>query len=236
MKWVNDKSGLFPRRPHYLPGEMDSDCEQIIQQFLVGRYGRVEYPVSTADLTVLLETRVDDLDLYGDTSVDGDDVEGVTYFVRGKKPRVKISGELSAPYLENRLRTTLTHEFGHVHFHDFMFQVDSSTGSLFEVKQPPAKHSCNRESMIGARDTNWMEWQAGYACGSLLMPKGALQAKIRDVASGASKLQFEIDSEEGRKLMTGISAAFQVSGDAARVRMSQLGYLIARAKAKNNLF
>ena len=46
-----------------------------------------------------------------------DGEEGKTDF-RGKKPDVHISQELSnEPRYENRLRTTLAHEFGHVHFH-----------------------------------------------------------------------------------------------------------------------
>ena len=52
---------------------------------------------------------------------DGDEgergeVEGVTEFQVGKKPRVLINRQLSeGRNMENRLRTTLAHEYGHVH-------------------------------------------------------------------------------------------------------------------------
>jgi hypothetical protein len=54
MKWVRDATGRFPKRPHYLPEELDAECEKIVHDFLLNRYGRVEYPVRTDDLTVLL--------------------------------------------------------------------------------------------------------------------------------------------------------------------------------------
>ncbi|MCZ2146593.1 MAG: hypothetical protein LC126_02320, partial [Bryobacterales bacterium] len=37
----------------------------------------------------------------------------------------RIASALSVPHMENRLRTTLTHEYGHVHFHQFMFEVEA---------------------------------------------------------------------------------------------------------------
>jgi hypothetical protein len=29
---------------------------------------------------------------------------------------------------------------------------------------------CKRDGIINARQSDWTEWQAGYACGALLMP------------------------------------------------------------------
>ena len=63
MKWVRDNTGRFIRRPHYDPSEIDFECEQVIETFLRKRYGKVEYPISTSDLTVLIESWVEDLDM-----------------------------------------------------------------------------------------------------------------------------------------------------------------------------
>src|SRR5437773_1779928 len=41
MKWVTDTTGRFPRRPHYLPDELDAECEHIISSFLKDRHGRI---------------------------------------------------------------------------------------------------------------------------------------------------------------------------------------------------
>lgn len=130
MKWVIDRTGRFARRPHYLPEELDSECEHAILAFLNKRYGKVEFPIKTDDLTVFIEEQAD-LDNYADLSGEGEGVEGVTEFVPGKRPVVRIADALNAAHLENRLRTTLTHEYGHVHFHRFMFEDGHiATGSL----------------------------------------------------------------------------------------------------------
>jgi len=122
MIWVKDKTGRFAQRPHYEPSELDLECESMMAEFLRGRHGKVCYPVSTDDLTVLIEKHVENLDLYADLSAEGTDVEGVTDFLLGKRPRVRISGNLvTRDWMANRLRTTLTHELGHVKFHTFMF-------------------------------------------------------------------------------------------------------------------
>jgi hypothetical protein len=110
-------TNAFGRRPHYKPEELDRECEAIINGFLKGLYGEARYPVKTDDLTKLIERDAETLDLYADLSGYGMDVEAVTEFNPGRKPRVFIAAALSEPSKENRLRTTLTHEYGHVHFH-----------------------------------------------------------------------------------------------------------------------
>jgi copper homeostasis protein CutC len=66
MKWTRDTSGRFQQRPHYTDSELEQICEDAICTCLRERHGRAVSPVSTADLTVLLEQHVDDLDSYGD--------------------------------------------------------------------------------------------------------------------------------------------------------------------------
>lgn len=106
MKWVADRTGRFAKRPHYLPEELDTECEQVITRFLKDKYGNAEFPVKTDDLAVLIEQKAS-IDSYADLSEEGDDVEGVTEFRPGKRPMVKIASFLSAASnMENRLRTT----------------------------------------------------------------------------------------------------------------------------------
>ena len=163
MKWVTDRTGRFARRPHYLPEELDSGCELVILAFLNKRYGKVEFPIKTDDLTVFIEEQAD-LDSYADLSGEGQGVEGVTESVPGKRPVVKIAKALDAAHLENRLRTTLTHEYGHVHFHRFMFEDGhGAAGSLFAQVHAAQGNKCHRDTIIGAPERDWMEWQAGYA-------------------------------------------------------------------------
>ena len=90
MKWVKDKTGRFSQRPHYLPDEIDDECERIIRAFLTKKYGKVEFPIKTDDLTVLIEEKAD-LDSYADLSGEPGEVEGVTEFTPRKRPVVRIS-------------------------------------------------------------------------------------------------------------------------------------------------
>ncbi|MBF6560343.1 MAG: hypothetical protein IVW56_08650, partial [Candidatus Binataceae bacterium] len=66
-------------------------------------------------VTMLIERDAADLDLATNLSDDIHEVFGFTQFERGQKPVVKIARELwEQRHRNNRLRTTLTHEYGHV--------------------------------------------------------------------------------------------------------------------------
>ena len=124
MKWIPDSSGRFGVRPQYQRNELDSECEGIINSFLRAKYGSINLPISTDDLAIMLELDTSDLDLYADLSSLGHDVDGVTEFLPGKKPRVRISGALSMnSNLSRRLRTTLAHEYAHVRLHAFLWTL-----------------------------------------------------------------------------------------------------------------
>jgi hypothetical protein len=239
MKWVTDKTGRFAKRPHYLPEELDAECEQAILSFLRKKYGKVEFPIATDDLTVFIEERAD-LDAYADLSGEGTDVQGVTEFVSGKRPIVKISNQLNAAHLENRLRTTLTHEYGHVLFHHFMFEgMESLSPSLFSEKSKDQSNKCNRDSILNAPERDWMEWQAGYACGAILMPAAALVDAVQRFRE-ERHLTFSnlaLNSDSGQQLIDIVASSFQTSKDAARVRLLKKGMLIDMGHHHNsNLF
>ena len=227
MKWVPDKTGRFAQRPHYLPEELDAECEQIVGAFLRQKYGRVEFPITTDDLTVLIEQKAD-LDSYADLSGEEGEVEGVTEFTRGERPTVRISTTLAAPHLENRLRTTLTHEWGHVHFHQSMFEVETRPHSLFGDDARSASKKCKRDNIVGASETDWMEWQAGYVCGAVLMPAGPLIDAVRAFRrlNGLALSNLMLHSDAGQKLIETVAGRFQTSRDAARVRLLKKRILI----------
>lgn len=232
MNWVKDTTGRFLRRPYFSPQEMEAQCERLIVDHLTKRHGEVAFPVTTDDLTILIETMVDDLDLFADLSREGQDVEGVTEFFPDALPKIRVERTLSMnPRMVNRLRTTLTHELGHVVFHRMMFEGPRS-GSLFD-DDPPAESSnkCKRDNMLEAPQTDWMEWQAGFACGALLMPQAALSAAIRRVGDERQLPvgKFSATSEHGLALISAIATHFSVSREAARVRLHQRNVLVGSA-------
>lgn len=227
MRYVTDRTGRFSERPHYEPRELDVMFERVVVEFLRGRHGEAKFPIATEELTVLIEKEVDDLDAYADLSGYGNGVEGLTEFVPGRKPRVRIAEELAGNQnRENRYRTTLTHEFGHVRLHSFLFEVALRGNSLFDSPRKSDVIVCKRGTMITAPRADWMEWQAGYACGAVLMPANyarACVAAYRERSGLFGAVPFS--TEHGQAMIDSIVDGFQVSRDAARVRLSVLGIL-----------
>ena len=222
--FVPDKTGRFSQRPHYQQKELDVECERIITDFLRQIHGTIEFPVITDDLTKLIEQDADSLDMYADLSHYGADVEGVTEFLQAQKPIVRISKELTEDeHRENRLRTTLTHEYGHVKFHAYLWKIEQP-GILFrQANKKSNRIICKREKILNAPMSDWMEWQAGYTCGALLMPLTPLTRLVIDYKElndlyGVVKRE----SYHGQALIREVMSFFQVSADAARVRLSRL--------------
>ena len=227
MRYVRDATGRFGQRPHFEPVELDNECEQLITDFLRDLYMRVTFPVPTDALTKLIERDAADLDLYADLSAEGREVEGVTHFYADRKPRVEIARELSEqPRREHRLRTTLTHEYGHVKFHAHLWQADASAIAMFEERSRTAEPRCERNNIINAAAADWMEWQAGYVCGAILMPRSALRRIALQVLSEQGiEGSAILGTPAAQVVEITVAGAFDVSGEAARVRMLKLGFL-----------
>jgi hypothetical protein len=242
MKWVADQSGRFRQRPYYDRDELDFECERIVSGFMERKYGVCCFPISTDDLTVMIEEDTSDLDLFADLSGLGEDVEGLTDFFPDRKPAVKISADLSLDdRKEHRLRTTLAHEYGHVKFHTFLWELNRwespestiiRTGKYsrlyrkFHHPLPEINPICKSSRIIDAPFDDWMEWQASYACGAFLMPLTPLKKLAEEYLKGRSAGNW-LPSDTGKaNELTGVVAdSFDVSMAAARVRLQKLGFL-----------
>ncbi len=227
MRWAPDPTGRFPKRPYYEEGELDRLCEQVISDFLTDRHGKVLLPIPTEDLTVLIERDAEDLDLYADLSGEEGEAQGVTHFFPGRKPRIMVARELSEQeHRENRLRTTLAHEYGHVKCHAPLYDAEAPPPLFPELYEKKPSPKCHRDTLHGTGTTDWMEWQAGYASGALLMPITYLGRIVR-----TARIKYGIygvchaGSAKGRALIELVSLSFAVSRDAARVRLQKLGYV-----------
>lgn len=228
VRFVNDNTGRFSERPHYEGSEIDRECESIIKKLLRDRHGKVEFPVSTDDLEILLDLRTSSLDMYADLeSQYGPDVEGVTEFYPNRKPAVKISKHLSEDErLVNRLRTTMTHEFGHVHYHSYLWEERFKQTSLFSASASGNAIVCKRDTMITSSKTDWMEWQAGYVCGAILMPASHTRAFAKNYFDKhLIKENLQTKDPRATSLIEEVALAYQVSKEAARVRLSVLNIL-----------
>lgn len=235
VTYVPDKTGRFQQRPHYKPEELDRECEKIITSFLRELYGEVSYPVQTEDIKKLLEKDVEDLDVYADLSHYGQNVEGVTEFRPGRRPRVLISAALTEnDRQENRLRTTLTHEYGHVRFHAYLWEMEPVTADLLRQKPNADKVICKRDTILNAQQYDWMEWQAGYVCGALLMPRSAVVQVCKEYVDAHSLFgAVSQQTEHAGQLIECVVKKFQVSQEAARVRLLKLDLLTAAAPTRS---
>ena len=207
-------------RPHYEPKELDRTFERRLADFFRASHGSIPTPISTDDLTRLIEQDTSDFDPGADLSRYGEGVEGVTEFPKAGKPRVRIASELAYDEArENRYRTTLTHEYGHVYLHTYLFQMLDAASNREQI--------CKRETITGASATDWIEWQAGYACGALLMPASLVRSrtallKQRHGLTDSASIRGQVALE----LIETIKTDFQVSQAAARVRLQVLGILV----------
>jgi hypothetical protein len=241
VKWVRDRTGRFAQRPHYEPAEIDGECETLITSFLRQRHGAVTFPIATNDLVVLLEREANDVDIYADLSAEGPDVEGVTYFRPSGKPDVRIARYLTeAHWAAHRFRTTATHELGHVKLHSFLWLTEPRPMLLFPEDHPdPADVSprCRRDSIQPMARTDWMEWQAGYACGAFLMPITALKHLVFQLRNkNRWSATPTADSDAAHELITQVAQRFDVSADAARVRLIQLDLVAGQPQHTEQLF
>jgi IrrE N-terminal-like domain len=219
MKMIPDRTGRFPERPHYEIDELEEECERIIESFLLIRYGQYAIPVPTEALVALLERDAADVNVYCDLSEEGEEVHGVTEFFPGQKPNVSIARELSFQHWrEHRKRSTLPHEYGHVHWHAWLFD---------RYSKRQERHKCLRaEIVLASGEIDWMEWQAGYISGALLMPRSRMQLHVAAVGSERG-VEGRLDGEsiDGQVLIQRTSELFNVSPEAAGVRLRQLGHL-----------
>ncbi|MBV8714807.1 MAG: ImmA/IrrE family metallo-endopeptidase [Chloroflexi bacterium] len=211
VRWLRDASGRFPRRPHYEAAELESVCADLHAELRRIRPPTEQRTVTTDDLTVLIEHHAADLDLYADLPPG---LDAVTDFASDVRPRVRVAARLSeSARSTNRLRTTLAHELAHVVLHNFIWWFPPDPGVAFD----PA--ALSPRCALKARASDWMEWQANYCAGALLIPAVAIadaQAPVWERSSA------------GRALIRSVQSDFEVSAQAATIRLRQLGRLSDR--------
>jgi Zn-dependent peptidase ImmA (M78 family) len=227
VRMIRDNTGRFAERPFYQARDLDDECERLICDLLLKRKKKIEYPVSTEDLTVLIEMHDAELDSYADLSHYGADVEGVTEFFHNRGPRVSISQRIAMDdRRENRFRTTLTHEFGHVKFHGPLWAEKFATGDFLEHGPNANKVISKRDNILNAPQSDWMEWQAGYISGALLMPAMRLRRLVSDYCAPRDLHgNIHLTSEHAANLVQTVIDLFAVSREAAEVRLLKLGLL-----------
>jgi len=220
MKLLRDPLGRPIPRLYFDVDELDRECERIVTDFMDCYSAGFSLPIPTDDIIRMIEMEADDLDMYADLP---EELDGYTDFFFEHQPRVRIAKRLSDPRYENRLRMTLSHEFGHVHFHAPLW-----TDGRIERDRRPAEPcwTCNRDTIVTAPENDWMEWQAAYIGGALLMPRETVRLLVPGIGMReAGALAVGADSDLGQAAILRVTKGCQVSRQAAQVRLVKLGLL-----------
>jgi Zn-dependent peptidase ImmA (M78 family) len=218
MKLLRDPLGRPIPRLYFKAEDLDQRCEAIAADFMDRHCGGYSLPIPTDDIIKMIEADADDLDLYADLP---EGIDGFTDFFVDRKPRVLIAKYLSDLRYEKRLRMTLCHEFGHVWFHAPLWRY------AVEPDRRPVDPcwTCHRDTIESAPENDWMEWQAAYIGGAILMPADSVRLWAREIALERDRPPVNQESLLARDMIHGLMRLCEASEQAAQVRLRQLGLI-----------
>jgi hypothetical protein len=169
---------------------------------------------------------------------------GVTEFLRGGAPIIKINRDLTGSALDEddsplgirgRWRATVAHEASHVILHKVLFDEGPAQQGTFlfaEEAKPEAPRvfrSLKRDvSFVGCASGDWREVQANKGMAALLMPKPVfLEVCQRELEQSPlpSLPNIGPDHPELRSLIGRLAQHFEVSRQATSIRLETLGVL-----------
>jgi hypothetical protein len=219
------------------PAEIDSLAEDVLQR--AGLMPTLQAPV--VDVEVLVEGYLEaDLDQYAPLPRE---VLGVTEFRSGLPPQVLINRDLTeaafdaptpAPGARGRWRATVAHEAAHILLHRVLAEPDFSQTSLLELAPSgvslPAQRlfRCLRREVAFGGGSDWREVQANRCMAALLMPRSVfLQAVARAKAEVGLFPEEALRSEGLDGVVRRLARRFEVSRQAARIRLEELGLVTA---------
>lgn len=168
------------------------------------------------------------------------DVLGLTEFRRGLNPLVSVSADLTSEMenspnslgLRGRWRATLAHEAAHVILHRGLFDAPPQQGELFafDSESSSSLFRClARDVSFGISNSDWKEVQANMGMAALLMPADVFPEVLRVVVGANSPLGWHTtipgpETTEYRKMILELSRRFEVSQQAASIRLKTLGF------------
>ncbi len=130
---------------------------------------------------------------------------------------------------KSRRRFTLAHEASHWILHR---SYNSPTNQTYQFrKQFPGYIACRSAQVEASRhllqsDNDWAEWQADSLAAALLMPREPFMEAARDeLGLGLSCYRGRMDSLQYFESLARIAKQFQVSKNAACIRLKQLGLI-----------
>jgi len=167
------------------------------------------------------------------------DVLGQTDFRVGAPPLVMVNADLTGAALDDddsplglkgRWRATVAHEACHVIFHRCLFNLSPQQGSLFgeDAEHDPAQRlqrCLKRDVVYGRMGSDWREVQANMGMAALLMPRPLFIAVCQKQLLKLGKDRIYGDTPEADVIAGQVARAFQVSRQAAMIRLKTLEVL-----------
>lgn len=226
--WSRDSTRRFTDRPFYTQREIEEAAQTALRQCAEKAKVSSTWPLPDHMLHKLVDFLTLRFDPYGDLSHIGIDVDGYTVFSRVEKPSVFINRDLDDPRYRLRRRMTIAHELGHVVLHQKLYERDDRQLDLL-VPEPLTPVYCAKNQIV--RSVDWCEWQAGFFGGALLMPTNLL---VEYIGKFDEKALIGVAAEgfSARRLEVLVSEEFDVSKEAARVRLSQVGIIKPAPQAR----
>jgi Zn-dependent peptidase ImmA (M78 family) len=87
--------------------------------------------------------------------------------------------------------------------------------------------NCHRDNIVNAMKTDWVEWQAGWVSGAILMPASALREWASEYAAKfRTNAPFAVNSPAASALINRVAEECDVSILAAQVRLSKLRLIV----------
>lgn len=183
-----------------------------------------------------------DLDLYADLP---SDVLGLTVFAPKRKPRVQINGALTCAQDEGgagigvigRWRATLAHEASHVYLHRYLYEPEFARHA--GVGHPPPDEGEHLQCLhrdispepadmaSTRRRSDWREVQTNRGMAALLMPRRLFtRAALREMGHLGLGTNIAVDSPEYQALTSALANTFEVSLQAAGIRLKTTSLVI----------
>jgi hypothetical protein len=163
---------------------------------------------------------------------------GVTHFRPGRRPWIEINRDLTLAavdddagplWVKGRWRATLAHESSHVVLHEQFVQPDSGQQELWgEDPSSPSdvrlQRCLKRDFGVTTRRADRKEVQANIGMAALLMPRRVLVAVACPLLRQISRRSGTADltAEQIEELVHELAGLFQVSRQAARIRVQTL--------------
>jgi hypothetical protein len=216
VKEIPDRGGRLPYRLWY----EETEIEEIIHEELHAAGPPWMNTGTAVDIELFMERH---LGLVPDYVWLPRGVMGATEFTPDGKARVQISAELSLRAEKERaaarlLRSTVAHEVAHLllHRHLFLKETAAMFGGLDRRTELCRSIDFPRSGYQG----EWWEWQANRGMSCLLLPADELAAWV-------TAWQTQHPRSRVVEMRDEAAAAFQVSAESVRRRLSQLSALAA---------